>query len=56
MTDVLVVNHGLHEVCGVHDIGRRLFEAIPDGIDKASTASRRGTRSTTQTGAQISSS
>jgi hypothetical protein len=37
MTDVLVVNHGLHHVCGVHDIGRRLFEAIPDSISHAYT-------------------
>lgn len=34
MTDILVVNHGLHHVCGVHDIGRRLFDAIPDNVSK----------------------
>lgn len=33
MTDVLVVNHRLSEVCGVHDLGRRLHDAIPDSID-----------------------
>lgn len=32
MTDILVVNHGLHQVCGVHDLGRRLYHAIPDSI------------------------
>lgn len=35
MTDILVVNHGLHHVCGIHDLGRRLYEAIPDNITKA---------------------